>query len=372
MNPVSLYINFPFCKSKCYHCDYTTVIYNKEYAEKYVNCIIKELLLYKQYKIKTIYFGGGTPSLFENCLLKKILNVLTRFKLCSDFEFTIECNPDNITENKLEFYKNNNVNRISIGAVSFNNTILNFFNRNYNSKVLINSINLTKKYFNNFNLDLIFGIPKPYAFNILQDDIKQILFYKPKHIAIYDLQIEPKSYFYWLYKNKKIIPVNDYEYEKEYKYINETLIKNNYHHYEISSYCIPNFESKHNSSYWQNKNYIGIGAGSHSYINNKRYYNYKFPKKYINAIENNFNPIEHEEFIDNKTLFKEIVMLNLHLSSGLNIDYINKKFNINFLDKYNNIIDKHIKNNLIFIDNNKVKLTFKGKLLSNTVISDFF
>ena len=272
----SVYIHIPFCKNICTYCDFCKMYYNENWIDKYLESLDNEIKEnYKNEKISTLYLGGGTPSCLPVIYLKKLFKIIDKINLDNNYEFTIECNIEDITEEKLKLFTLNKVNRLSIGIQSFNNKILKYLGRNYNSDIIDKKIKLAKKYFDNINIDLIYAV-KNQTIKDLKDDIDRFLKLDISHISCYSLMIE----------NNTILSNNNE------KYIDEDLdrnmydlicgkLKEKYNHYEISNFAKKGYESKHNLSYWNNNEYYGFGLSASGYINNIRYTNTKNLSKYI-------------------------------------------------------------------------------------------
>jgi len=368
-----LYVHLPFCIKKCPYCDYITVRDKNGYSENYINALIIELNNYQNTKLSTIYFGGGTPSILPNFLIEKLTNeIFNKLIIKKNYEFTIEVNPENINDGLLLFYKKLGINRISIGAQSFNDKILNYLGRNYNSETLHRAIKKALKYFENINIDIMFAINNQTLHDI-KDDLKTAVDYGIKHIAVYNLEITEKSYFGWLKKNKLYKEISDTKFEKQYLFINKYLINKGYNHYEISTYSKSGFESRHNLGYWLNEEYIGIGASAYSYINGKRFWNLKFPADYINAILSTNNAISGSEQLSEIEKIGEQIMLNLHLDTGANFEELQYKFEkfIYCKEKYLQKVKNLETEKLVNFENNILRLTLKGKLLANLVAQEF-
>ena len=275
---MSIYIHIPFCNSICTYCDFCKIFYNKKYINDYLNNLEQEIKVrYKSEIVNTIFIGGGTPSSLDDEELIRLMNIIEIFKLNDNYEFTVECNIESITENKLKIMKKYGVNRISIGVESFDNSIIKLLGRNHTKKDVYNKMKIVKRYFSNINIDLIYAAYDD--INILKSDIDCFLKLDIPHISTYSLIIEDNTMLK-INGMKNIDEDIDYE---MYKYIEDTLEKNNYIHYEISNYAKNGYQSKHNLVYWNNEEYYGFGLSSTSYINNERITNTKNLRKYLNG-----------------------------------------------------------------------------------------
>ena len=352
------YIHIPFCIRKCNYCAFISgvEISNKD---DYIKSLIFEIKSkYKGDKLKTLYIGGGTPSLLEPSDINKILNC---FNYDENSEITLEVNPETVNKSKfIELYKIG-INRISLGIQTFNNDILKQIGRKHSRENILSSYNILRSTgFDNISIDLIYGLPNQTLNNFISD-INQAIELKPQHISTYGLKIEEGSYFYDnLPKN---LPDEDMQAIK----LSEILKNNGYEHYEISNFAHKGYESHHNLSYWLNKNYYGFGLNASGYEGNMRYKNTSNLNEYLK------NPLLTEEnnILTNTETLENEIFLALRLSQGVNIKNIEQKYGIIFKDKYKKIIDKYTKLNLMKADENSISLTEQGFLLSNEIMSDF-
>ena len=355
-----VYIHIPFCEKKCKYCSFCSFSLLK-IKDEYINALIKEIkFFYKNEDLKTIYFGGGTPSLLDINDIKKILE---NFNFNSKTEITIEINPHNISKEKLIAYKNLGINRISVGVQSFDNKILNTIGRNHTTNEALDVINMIKNVgFDNFSIDLIYGLPNQTIKN-WQDTLDIALNINPAHISLYGLKIEKGSYFY-KYPPKNL--PNDEMQAKMYK-IAINKLKQKYIHYEFSNFAKnENYYSRHNSSYWECKNYYGFGLSASGYVENKRYTNTFNFREYLK------NPLKKEyEILNKENMIEEEIFLGLRLTKGIDFNKINNKYNIDIYKIYKNEFEKFLNLNLMEKTQNGVKLSQKGILLSNEILCEF-
>lgn len=353
---MSIYIHIPFCNSICTYCDFCKIFYNKKYINDYLNNLEQEIKVrYKSEIVNTIFIGGGTPSSLDDEELIRLMNIIEIFKLNDNYEFTVECNIESITENKLKIMKKYGVNRISIGVESFDNSIIKLLGRNHTKKDVYNKIEIVKRYFSNINIDLIYAAYDD--INILKSDIDCFLKLDIPHISTYSLIIEDNT---MLKINGMRNIDEDIDYEM-YKYIEDTLEKNNYIHYEISNYAKNGYQSKHNLVYWNNEEYYGFGLSSTSYINNERITNTKNLRKYLNGKYIGTSISEDKEIkMENE------IMLGLRKLDGIDLDRFKEKFNVSLEDIYN--IDNLVRNGYLIRDNNCIKIDKKYMYISNEII----
>lgn len=353
----SIYIHIPFCNNICSYCDFAKVFYNEKYVLKYLESLEYEINNnYKNEIIETLYIGGGTPSSLSIKELNRLFNILKKIKLSDNYEFTIECNIDSLTKDKIDLFKSNKVNRLSIGIETFNKKYLSFLNR---KEFNLDILEYAKKNFNNINIDLIYAIPNE-TLEELNKDIDEFLKLNINHISLYSLIIEPHTKLY--IDNVKNID-EDLDYEM-YKLIDKRLKENGYIHYEISNYSKKGYESKHNLTYWDNKKYYGFGLGASGYIDNIRYTNTRNLDKYIN------HDYDRDITILDKNMEMENEMiLGLRKLKGVNLKEFKEKFNIDIKEKFN--IDKLIKEEKLIIKDNYIFINPRYIYLSNDILINF-
>ncbi len=353
---MSIYIHIPFCNSICTYCDFCKIFYNKKYINDYLNNLEQEIKVrYKSEIVNTIFIGGGTPSSLDDEELIRLMNIIEIFKLNDNYEFTVECNIESITENKLKIMKKYGVNRISIGVESFDNSIIKLLGRNHTKKDVYNKMEIVKRYFSNINIDLIYAAYDD--INILKSDIDCFLKLDIPHISTYSLIIEDNTMLK-INGMKNIDEDIDYE---MYKYIEDALEKNDYIHYEISNYAKNGYQSKHNLVYWNNEEYYGFGLSSTSYINNERITNTKNLRKYLNG-----EYLDTSVYEDKDIRMENEIMLGLRKLDGIDLDRFKEKFNVSLEDIYN--IDNLVRNGYLIRDNNCIKIDKKYMYISNEII----
>ena len=353
---MSIYIDIPFCNSICTYCDFCKIFYNKKYINDYLNNLEQEIKVrYKSEIVNTIFIGGGTPSSLDDEELIRLMNIIEIFKLNDNYEFTVECNIESITENKLKIMKKYGVNRISIGVESFDNSIIKLLGRNHTKKDVYNKMGIVKRYFSNINIDLIYAAYDD--INILKSDIDCFLKLDIPHISTYSLIIEDNTMLK-INGMKNIDEDIDYE---MYKYIEDALEKNDYIHYEISNYAKNGYQSKHNLVYWNNEEYYGFGLSSTSYINNERITNTKNLRKYLNG-----EYLDTSVYEDKDIRMENEIMLGLRKLDGIDLDRFKEKFNVSLEDIYN--IDNLVRNGYLIRDNNCIKIDKKYMYISNEII----
>ena len=353
---MSIYIHIPFCNSICSYCDFCKVYYNKKYIYDYLDNLKKEISSrYKGEKVNTIFIGGGTPSSLDIDELRYLFDIIGVFDKDIYCEFTMECNIDSISEEKLIITKKYGINRVSVGVESFNDSVIKFLGRNHDKKMVFEKIGLVKKYFDNINIDLIYAAYDD--INILKSDIDCFLKLDIPHISTYSLIIEDNTMLK-INGMKNIDEDIDYE---MYKYIEDALEKNDYIHYEISNYAKNGYQSKHNLVYWNNEEYYGFGLSSTSYINNERITNTKNLRKYLNG-----EYLDTSVYEDKDIRMENEIMLGLRKLDGIDLDRFKEKFNVSLEDIYN--IDNLVRNGYLIRDNNCIKIDKKYMYISNEII----
>lgn len=377
MEELGIYIHIPFCKQKCFYCDFCSFANKNEMQEKYVETVINEIknITHKEkYTVTTIYLGGGTPSILNPEYIKNILQeIKSSFKILDDAEITIEINPGTVNEEKLKRYKEYGINRLSIGLQSANDKILKNIGRIHDYKQFEETFFFARKCgFKNINVDLMIGLPTQ-AIEDVKQTLEKIIQKNPEHISVYSLIIEERTTIEKLINENKLqLPDEETERIMYWTVVNE-LKENGYNQYEISNFSKKTYESKHNTNCWKQKQYIGLGTSAHSYLNKKRYSNTNNIEEYIKNIqESNIskNITIHEEQTEESTM-NEYMLLGLRMIQGININEFKQKFKIDPTIKYKEILEKLQKENLIQITKTSIKLTKQGIDFGNIVWEEF-
>ncbi len=377
MKKLGVYIHVPFCKKKCNYCDFYSVKWDDEWENKYTEAVMNEIKGYKEmlgdkYIVDTVYFGGGTPTIIKPSNLKRILDSINIVAdIDNDAEISMEANPNTLTDENLDQYKESGINRLSIGIQSLNDEILKKIGRIHNSSEALEAIDRAKKHgFENINADAMFNIPSQTTIDI-EDTLSKIMERGVKHISFYSLKLEKGTPMYSM-EQKNLITMPDEDEERNMYYKGRIVMeKNNLLQYEISNFAVEGFECRHNLKYWNQEEYIGIGPSAHSFMNSIRYSNPSDLKLYCkSAEENNFSRIIQEEMNDEDLMF-EYIMLRLRLMRGLDSIELKRKFNVDFNEKYKEQIKYLIDNKLIEYNGSIVKLTQRGMDISNYVFEEF-
>lgn len=362
-----IYIHIPFCLQACYYCDFHFST-NGKAIHRMSSAIANELKMQHDYlkgsDISTIYFGGGTPSLLPATDLQLIFeSIQSNFVLAEQLEVTLEMNPEDVTPESLQRWKSMGINRISVGIQTFQDDLLKFLNRAHDSIRAIESLELISANFNNFNLDLIYGIPHA-SKDRLTKDIQHALDYKPSHISAYALTIEPKTVFgKWRDKNKLEI-VNDDVIADEFHFVHEQLANSGYEHYEVSNYAKSGFISKHNSGYWNNEKYLGVGPSAHSYDSDSRQFNVSNNAKYMKSIEEGKLPANIET-LSLEMHVNDYLLTSLRTKWGVSIEKLKREWGYDLLNDKGDYLLKLCKDDYAFLDEGNLVLTTKGLLLAD-------
>ena len=369
-----IYIHIPFCKQACHYCDFhfSTSLKKKD---ELIDALIREIELrqyeFKNTTVETIYFGGGTPSLLTSEELKRIIDsVFKNYKVSENPEITLEANPDDLCSEQIINLSNSQINRLSIGIQSFHEKDLKLMNRAHNTQEAKQCLEEATKYFNNISLDLIYGIPGT-THQEWEQNIDIALAFGIKHISSYALTVEPKTALASFIDKGLINTVDDALIQEQFYILIDKLEANNFAHYELSNFGKEGFFSRNNSAYWQGKHYIGIGPSAHSFNGKQRGWNIRNNTKYIKAIQNNELPIETET-LTKTDRYNECVMTGLRTVWGVSIKKIKAEFGTTFETYLLQQAQKHIKEHLLYIEDDKLKVTKKGKFLSDGIASDLF
>lgn len=379
---ISIYVHVPFCNSKCYYCSFSSSVENETTKTKYFKALNNEIEFYSKKVqnrvVKTIYFGGGTPSVAREKQIEKTLKTIKKcFKIKENCEITIELNPNSTTKEKLLLYKKIGINRLSFGVQSFNRKALEFVGRikkeetkTYKKQVLFCLKTAKEIGFENVSVDFILGLP-------FQKKRELCSFFKTvshyvSHFSCYMLQIEKGTKLFEILKEQ-----NEDVLAEQYEFAVRKLKKLGFERYEVSNFAKQGFESKHNQTYWERKEYLGFGISAHSFLNKTRKANTLNLKEYIDfwnkkeIQEKEIKKVVSKEKLSKEQEIEEEIMLSLRTKKGLDLEKFEKKY-------YNLIKEKHfkiemfLKNNLIEIVNNFLSLTEKGFLLANEIIVQLF
>lgn len=357
----SLYIHIPFCDNICTYCDFCKRYPSDNIINKYLNALKKEINdNYQGEYLKTIYIGGGTPSSLSIKNIEKLMNIVKLLKKDKDLEFTFECNPENITKEKLYLLKKNSVNRISLGIETTNDKLLKYLGRRHNFETVKEKIKLIKEVgINNINVDLIYALPSE-TISDLKDDLDNIMTLDINHISTYSLEIHEHTIL-GINKTKPILEDMDSD---MYKYICNYLKKHGFNHYEISNFSKDDSYSRHNMVYWKNEEYYGFGLGASGYFNNIRYDNTRSMYKYCQG-----QRVLNREKLSKQDKISYELILGFRLINGINKEEFKKKYGVDLVNQYN--IKELIKEGLLVDDGLNVKVSYDKIYIENSILENF-
>lgn len=371
-----IYIHIPFCKSKCAYCNFFSLVSEKKIND-YVNSLKREIVSRKDYlggeKVKTIYFGGGTPSLLPTKYIDEILkNLNNNFDLVSNPEITLEANPDTIDKEQLFELKSLGVNRISVGIQSFNDDDLKYLDRKHDSKHALQIIDDLKCVgFEKLTLDLIYGIP-----TLTEEKWNKNLdiFFSTgiSHLSAYALTVEPKTILGQRIAKGDLQDINEEETVCHYEILVDRTKENGFEHYEISNFAKPGCRSQHNSIYWNDEKYLGLGPSAHSYDGNSRQWNISNLTKYIQLINSESECYYEKEILSTEDKFNEYVMTSLRTSWGCDIEKISAKYGSSYSEHFLKNVKKYLESGEMLKDFNTYRLTDEGMLFADGIAAELF
>lgn len=365
-----IYIHIPFCRQACHYCNFHFST-SLRYKNELIAALLKETDLqgenFLAEPVETIYLGGGTPSLLdteETALL--IEKIKSRFQVADGAEVTLEANPDDITGKKIAGWKASGINRLSIGVQSFFDEDLQWMNRAHNATQARESLQLAINNFRNITIDLIYGTPG-LTNEKWKKNVDTAISMGIPHLSCYALTVEPKTPLDKLIREQKAADIDPGRQSEQFMLLMEWLAAAGYEHYEISNFAKPGFRSRHNSSYWQGKPYIGLGPSAHSFDGGARWWNVSNNTRYIEAIKNGVLPLEKETLTLSQQL-NEYIMISLRTMEGLDLSRIDpgqQKIILAGSQKY-------ISRGLVTLENNFIKLTREGKLFADGIAANLF
>lgn len=351
---ISIYIHIPFCEKKCDYCAFASFVSDEKRMEEYVDSLVREIEDFEtESVVKTIYLGGGTPSLLNIQLLEKIFEALKKFKIKKDAEITIELNPNSIQKEKLSAYKKLGITRLSIGIQSLNDEVLKKIGRLHNRETALKTLSLAKEYFDNISCDLILGVEKE-SYKYLPILKK----YGATHISTYMLEVYENTPLFHKIKNGDILPLSEEEVAFSYEKIVETAKKLGFSQYEISNFALKGYESQHNINYWTYGDYVGFGLSAHSFLNGKRSAN-------ANDFHNYFNRRKVFDNNNQKTEIEERIFLGLRCKFGVDTSKLKE---LGYIIEQNENYSKFIADKIIFLRKGRLFLNKKYYLVSDFII----
>jgi len=371
---IALYIHMPFCRRKCKYCSFISYQSREGDIPAYIEAIKKELELRSlDCNIKTVYLGGGTPSLLSAEQLTGILSATGKhFAVADDAEITIEANPGTIDYNYLADLKAAGINRLSLGVQSFNDNELKMLGRIHTAKEAANALNDARRAgFDNLNIDLIYGLPGQTIDN-WKDNLLKAIEINPEHLSLYALTLEPEEPLFQEIQGGKLPEISSDTAASQYEMAEDLLKEYGYKHYEISNWAKPGKECRHNLVYWQGGAYLGAGVAAHSYLERRRCANTADFDKYIASLSQNaLPPLDIDEAITPEIEIAESIILGLRLCDGIHLKEFEKRFGIDIVKNYKRQIDELLDFELIEYNSIYLRLTPHGRLLGNEVFWRF-
>lgn len=372
-----IYIHIPFCKQACNYCDFyfSTSLKNKDAL---LQALKKEIVIQKNYfpspsdeDINTIYLGGGTPSLLTKQELLGIFNELNKyFSIAADAEITLEANPDDLTSEKIKQLHDTPINRLSIGVQSFFDEDLRFMNRAHTSQMAVDSVKTAQNNgFKNITIDLIYGTPTMSNENWLSN-LNKAFELNVQHISCYALTVEPRTALHHSIMTGKSKNVDDEKTAQQFELLIAEMKRNDFTQYEISNFCKEGFYSRHNSNYWLKENYLGLGPSAHSYNGDSRQWNVRNNNLYIKALQESELNFE-KEILTPDQQYNEYILTSLRTIWGIDLNRI-KQYGENYLANCTKEAEAYIKSGDITLQDSRLYLTDKGKLLADKISSDLF
>jgi len=376
-----IYLHIPFCKQACHYCDFHFSV-SLEKKDALLNTLLKEIELQKNYfsasprmesvGVRTIYFGGGTPSLLSGSEIKKILGRISDFhSVSSDAEITLEANPDDLTKEKLDSLRDAGINRLSIGIQSFSDIDLKFMNRVHDSKQALASVKAAQEAgFDNITIDLIYGTPNLSNEQWIQN-LHTAFSLNVPHLSCYSLTIEPRTALAQFIKKGKVPPTDEQKSVDQFEILMNLAAENGFEQYEISNFAKDKKYSLHNSSYWKNEPYLGLGPSAHSYNGTTRQWNISNNSLYIQSLEKNIIPFEQEELTLSQR-YNEYILTSLRTVWGCDANLIEKKFGEKILNDFIESVKEPVQKKWIEKNKTVFKLTSTGKFFADKIASDLF
>ncbi len=368
-----IYIHIPFCKQACHYCDFHFSTSLKKKGEL-VNALCKELVLRKSEligEVETIYFGGGTPSLLSSEEMQQIFETIySNFTVSENPEITLEANPDDLSKEQIHKFTNSQINRLSIGIQSFFEEDLKLMNRAHNATEALESIKEAKQYFENISIDLIYGIPGMSS-ERWQENLEIALKLDVPHLSCYALTVEPKTALKKFIEKGIVPPVDEEVAKQHYEILLREAEKAGLENYEFSNFGKPGFHSRNNTAYWEGKPYLGIGPSAHSYDGTSRSWNVANNTKYIKSIEAGILPSE-TEILSKEDKYNEYIMTGLRTKKGVSLEKVESEFGKNYFDYLMKQAENPLKNEFLILESNTLKISKKGKFLSDGIAADLF
>ncbi|MFK8793052.1 radical SAM family heme chaperone HemW [Planococcus plakortidis] len=372
-----MYIHIPFCHQICFYCDFNKVFFKDQPVDAYIESIGKELALWKQEgaleePLKTVFLGGGTPTALTPAQLERLLELIHQYvPMTKNVEWSSEANPDELTRDKMEVLYKGGVNRLSMGVQTFDQDLLKRLGRTHANEDVLRAVETAREIgFSNISFDLMYGLPGQ-TMAQWDETLERAFAFDMPHFSAYSLIIEPKTVFYNLMVKGKLNTVTEDLEGDMYERLMDEMAKQGLHQYEISNFAKPGHESRHNLLYWDNEEYIGVGAGAHGYVNGVRYSNHGPLKKYMEPLESAERPVLDSTQVSIKAKMEEEMFLGLRKTTGVDIARFQEKFGAPLEKVYGEILRNEKAKGNLAVEQGRVKLTHKGRFVGNEVFEQF-
>ncbi|MBT2582353.1 radical SAM family heme chaperone HemW [Planococcus sp. ISL-109] len=372
-----MYIHIPFCHQICFYCDFNKVFFKDQPVDAYIESVGKELALWKQqgaldHPLETIFLGGGTPTALTPEQLERLLGLIRQYvPMTQNVEWSSEANPDELTREKMQVLFDGGVNRLSMGVQTFDPDLLKRLGRTHANDDVRRAVETAREVgFNSISFDLMYGLPGQ-TMAQWEETLEQAFAFDLPHFSAYSLIIEPKTVFYNLMVKGKLNTITEDLEGDMYERLMEEMEKRGLHQYEISNFAKPGHESRHNLLYWDNEEYIGVGAGAHGYVDGIRYANHGPLKKYMEPLDSGIRPVLEENKVTIKAQMEEEMFLGLRKTKGVELVHFEEKFGTALRSIYGEILQKEQAKGNLALENGFLKLTHKGRFVGNEVFEQF-
>lgn len=371
---LSVYIHVPFCRRRCSYCSFVSYAGREADIPAYISALIQEIRLRHQseVEVQTIYFGGGTPSLFPAASLKTVFGALSEcYKIADSAEVTLEANPGTVSLDYLKELRGLGINRLSLGVQSLDDAELQLLERIHTAnEARVSIVTAREAGFDNISLDFIYGIPGR-RIGTWRKMLREVVTFGIRHLSLYGLTLEEDTPLYEHVSHGEVPPLNPDAAADEYEMAEKMLASAGYRHYEISNWSLPGYESRHNTAYWERKPYLGLGVAAHSFWANERIANTSDLNEYLSCLANGKLPSQTIEFIDEKAALSEAIFLGLRLDKGVSADDIRRQFGIDLDSRFGSEIAECVSLGLLEREGGIIRLTPRGRLLGNEVFMRF-
>lgn len=360
MSLTSLYVHIPFCQHKCFYCSFVVTVGQEHRIDEYLLSLAQEAKQYQGARLKTLYFGGGTPSLLSEKQLQELFGIIHQyFNLDSVEELTLEANPEGLSVEKAAFLRELGVRRVSLGVQTFHDPYLKYLGRNHSAaKARGAFLNLREAGFDNINVDLMYGFPKE-SLKEIEEDLQELIQLDSEHVSLYTLTIEANTRF----ATRGVQLEGDDEQAAQYRYVQGFLEDHGWRQYEISNFAKKGKESRHNINYWSGGDYIGLGVGAHSHLQGKRFWNTDKLMDYLKRNKEGATTIEGKEVLNQEERFLEYLLFGLRMNQGIDLEKLQNRLNVRLDSSRLEKIEHYIEEGFLCKEKNSLKTTAKGQLV---------